>query len=236
MRYLALAADYDGTLASGGTIAEDTWAAIGRLRGSGRKILLVTGREVDDLLSVCPHLDRFDHVVAENGGVLYRPATRQCILLAPPPPKAFIQALRDRHLQHLSLGRVIVATVEPFENVVLEVICDLGLELQVIFNKGSVMVLPAGVNKASGLKAALEELGLSPHNVAAIGDAENDYAFLSLCEFSAVVANGLPMLKEHADIVTTGEDGKGVIELIDEMLKDDLSARAGRVARPGGEP
>ena len=58
-------------------------------------------------------------------------------------------------------GRVIVATWEPYETMVLETIRDLGLELQVIFNKGAVMVLPAGVNKATGLACALEQLGLS---------------------------------------------------------------------------
>ena len=62
----------------------------------------------------------------------------------------------------------------------LEAIRDLGLELQVIFNKGAVMVLPSGVNKATGLDAALDELGLSPHNVVGVGDAENDHAFLAL--------------------------------------------------------
>ena len=67
----------------------------------------------------------------------------------------------------------------------LETIRELGLELQVIFNKGAVMVLPTGVNKATGLAAALDELGLSPHNVVGVGDAENDHAFLALCECRA---------------------------------------------------
>ena len=91
---------------------------------------------------------------------------------------------------------------------------ELGLELQVIFNKGAVMVLPAGVNKASGLAAvALEELGLSAHNAVAIGDAENDHALLEMVECSAAVANAVPKLKAKADIVTRGERGAGVEEL-----------------------
>ncbi|MCI0401182.1 MAG: hypothetical protein L0Z68_07775 [Gammaproteobacteria bacterium] len=52
----------------------------------------------------------------------------------------------------------------------LEVIRDLGLELQVVFNKGAVMVLPSGVNKATGLHFALSQLRLSPHNAVAIDD------------------------------------------------------------------
>ena len=103
---------------------------------------------------------------------------------------------------------------------VLEVIRDHGLELQVIFNKGAVMVLPSGVNKATGLSAALAELGLSPHNAVGVGDAENDHAFLKLCECAVAVANALPSLKEQADLVTRGDHGAGVVELIDRMLAD----------------
>ena len=77
MRFLALATDYDGTLAADGTVAADAWNAARRLHDSGRKLILVTGRELDELRSVCPFLDRFDRVVAENGGVLYRPDTNE---------------------------------------------------------------------------------------------------------------------------------------------------------------
>jgi hypothetical protein len=146
-------------------------------------------------------------------------------VLAERPPEAFVAALRQREVWPLSFGHVIVATWEPHETTVLEVIRDQGLELQVIFNKGAVMVLPAGVNKATGLSAALHELSLSPHNVVGVGDAENDHAFLSLCECSAAVANALPQLKERADIVTRGDHGAGVVELIEELLADDLRRR-----------
>jgi len=54
------------------------------------------------------------------------------------------------------------------------------------------MVLPSGVNKASGLQVALNELRLSPHNSVGVGDAENDHVFLSTCECSVAVANALP--------------------------------------------
>src|SRR5260370_20717154 len=93
------------------------------------------------------------------------------------------------------------------------------------------MVLPAGVNKATGLIVALEEMGLSPHNTVGIGDAENDHAFLGLCECSAAVANALPVVKEEVDIVTRGERGAGVTELIDELQATDLRACDQTLAR-----
>ena len=230
MRYLALACDYDGTLATNGQVDATTITALERLLASGRRLLLVTGRELEDLVAVFPQLDLFDAVIAENGALLYRPSTREEKLLADTPPQAFIAALQERNVP-LSVGRVIVLTFEPHETTVLEVIRDLGLELQVIFNKGAVMVLPSGVNKATGLAAALEELKLSAHNVVGVGDAENDHAFLQLCECSAAVANALPAVMDHADFVTGAGHSAGVRELIDEILEDDLRSRAGKLTR-----
>jgi hydroxymethylpyrimidine pyrophosphatase-like HAD family hydrolase len=223
MQYVALACDYDGTLASEGIVPRSALDALDRLRRSGRKLILVTGRELDDLQRVFPELDRFDRVVAENGALLYRPKEKEAKPLADPPAAAFIDSLRGQGVAPLSVGAVIVATWQPNETIVLETIRRLGLELQIIFNKGAVMVLPAGVNKSTGLAAALDEVGLSPHNVVGIGDAENDHAFLTLCGFSAAPANALPMVKEAADLVTAGARGAGVEELIGRMLAGDLA-------------
>lgn len=223
MRYLALATDYDGTLATDGRIDEATLAALERLRESGRRLILVTGRHLEDLLETFPQVHLFDRVVVENGALLYRPTTREEKALSDRPPEVFIKALQERGVDPLAVGRVIVATWHPHETTVLEVIRELGLELQVIFNKGAVMVLPSGLNKAVGLKAALDELGLSPDNTVGVGDAENDHAFLELCKYSVAVANALPMLKEHVDLVTSGVRGAGVTELIDRIIASDLS-------------
>jgi hydroxymethylpyrimidine pyrophosphatase-like HAD family hydrolase len=169
--------------------------------------------------------------VAENGALVYCPATREEKILGDPPPERFVQALHARGVRPIALGRVIVATQKPHETAVLEAIRDLGLELHVTFNKDAVMVLPAGLTKASGLAEALLELGLSPHNVVGVGDAENDHAFLRLCECRVAVANALPMLKEPADLVTHLEDGAGVRELIDRLLAADLRDLEPRLAR-----
>src|SRR5262245_12015368 len=171
MRYHALACDYDGTLARDGCVDEATRDALARVRDSGRRLVLVTGRELDDLLAIFPEVDRFDRVVAENGALLYDPSTREAKSLCAPPSDAFVAALRGRGVAPLSVGRSIVATCEPHEAAVLEVIREQGLELQVIFNRGAVMVLPSGFNKATGLAVGLRELGLSPRHCVGIGDA-----------------------------------------------------------------
>src|SRR5262245_24348775 len=93
------------------------------------------------------------------------------------------------------------------------------------------MVLPSGVNKATGLAAALKELGLSPHNAVAIGDAENDHALLSACECAAAVGNAVPALRGRADWVARGGAGASVVELIDGLLADDLAGVGERLTR-----
>jgi hydroxymethylpyrimidine pyrophosphatase-like HAD family hydrolase len=225
MRYLALCCDYDGTLATKGQLTADTITALQKLIDSGRRLVMVTGRELDELKTVCSRLDLFEYVVAENGALLYHPSTGTEQPLGAPPQEKFLASLRAHGVSPISVGRVIVATWEPHETRVLETIRDLGLELQVIFNKGAVMILPAGINKASGLLAALEKMGLSPQNAVAIGDAENDHAFLSICACGVAVDNALPSLKEEADFVTRGHHGAGVEELIAELLHDDLASR-----------
>jgi len=141
-------------------------------------------------------------------------------VLAEPPPQALVDALEARNVP-VSLGRSIIATTEPFAHTVLSAIRDLGLEWHVIFNKGSVMVLPSGVNKATGLAAALEELRIPPHAVAAVGDAENDLTFMRTSGLSAAVANALPSVKAIAHIVLESRNGDGVAELIDRLLSSN---------------
>ena len=69
-----------------------------RLKAAGRKILLVTGRELPDLQHAFPRFGEFDAIVAENGALLYLPSTAEERPLAPPPPAEFIAALRRREV------------------------------------------------------------------------------------------------------------------------------------------
>jgi HAD superfamily hydrolase (TIGR01484 family) len=222
MRFFLLATDYDGTLASNGKVTDQTLAALNRLRASGRRIMLVTGRHLPDLCQIFPNLELFDRVIVENGGLLYRPDTGEEKLLCEPVNEQLVDLLTQRKIP-FAAGRTIVATWQPHEAEVLAAIRDLGLDLQVIFNKGSVMVLPSGVNKGTALQVALEELGISCRNVVSVGDAENDLPFLRMSACSVAVANALPSVKEQCDIVLDTARGQGVTDLIDRLLSDDLA-------------
>ncbi len=230
MHFILLATDYDGTLAHDGVVSENTAAALDRLRASGRKVVLVTGRHLPDLCKIFPNLEIFDRVIVENGGVLYRPDTREEKLLCDAPDPRFLATLRARGVP-FDAGRTVVATWRPHDSAVLDAIRDRGLDLQVIFNKESVMVLPSGVNKSTALQAALDELGISPRNVVSVGDAENDLPFLRMSGCGVAVANALPSVKDAADIVLEKARGEGVTDLIDRLIADDLAEFDGKLQR-----
>ena len=75
MYFQAVAIDYDGTLARHGVVAPRTLAALKKCKESGRKLILVTGRQVDDLRIAFPDFATFDLIVGENGAVIFKPAT-----------------------------------------------------------------------------------------------------------------------------------------------------------------
>ena len=223
MRFKAIATDYDGTLAEDGKVRPDVVKALERAKKSGRKLVLVTGRELEDLMRTFPAIDVFDQVVAENGALLYTPSPPRETPLAKPPPPLFARTLATRGVSPISCGRIIVATWQPHEATVLSLIREQGLELEVIFNKGAVMVLPSGVNKATGLARALAELSIEADATIGVGDAENDHSLLAACGLGAAVANAVPALKDRADLVLLKPRGDGVVELIEQLLKTDFA-------------
>jgi HAD superfamily hydrolase (TIGR01484 family) len=222
MRYGAFATDYDGTLAAEGIVAKDTYRALERLKRCGWHLILVTGREVPDLMNIFPDFEIFALIVAENGAVLFDPCSTKQVLLCDPIPDRFAETLARKDVIPLSIGQVIVDTTQDHERVVRETIQELGLNLEITLNKGSLMVLPAGVDKASGLAAALERIQLSFEQTVGVGDAENDFAFLTKCGLAVAVGNALPALKDQADLVMKGEHGSGVVELIHELLEEHI--------------
>ncbi len=223
MRFRGLATDYDGTIAHHGLVDPATVDALCRLKESGRKLLLVTGRELPDLFKVFSELRMFHRVVAENGAVIYDPERDEQRVLADPPPPSFADHLRQLGVKHLSVGRVIVATQEMDSGLVKKAIDECDMPLQVIPNKGDLMILPTSVNKATGLQTALDHFDFDASAVVGVGDAENDAVFLDICGFSVAVANALPWLKERVDWVTPGDHGHGVRQLVRALVESDMA-------------
>ncbi len=194
--------------------------ALVRLRESGRRLVLITGRELDELLSIFPEIELFDLVVAENGALLYQPESKELTTLGPAPDPILVKELERRQVP-IWIGRCIVGTVRPHHKLAAELIQRLNLPLQVVFNKESVMVMPCELDKGTGLIAGLSALGVEPMQTVGVGDAENDLPFLKHCGFSLAVANAIPGLKKQVSAVSSRNNGRGVRAVVEQLIAKD---------------
>ena len=220
MKFRVLALDYDGTIAHQGKLDPAVKAAIIEARARGVVVVVVTGRILSELRKVAGDLSFLDAVVAENGAVLSF-LSGHSRLIGEPPSGIFLEELRQRQIDFLA-GECIVEFDASSAPQVLTAIRQLELPLSLLFNRDRLMVLPQGVSKGVGLRAALATLRLSVHNAIGIGDAENDHDLLATCEIGVAVAWGSQALKERADEVLEGEGPcavAGYIRRISEELR-----------------
>ena len=237
MRYRAFVTDYDGTVARGGVLDPDVGEALTRLRASGRRLILATGRRLDDLAAVCPALTLFDRVVAENGGLLHDPATGATRLLGESPDEGLVAALRAQGVDPVVVGRVIIATNQHHEAAVRATLRARGSTSAIIRNRTGLMLLPAGVDKASAVAVVLEDLGVPAGAAVGVGDGENDVAFAVVCGYAVAVGDAVPELRACADLVTEAAGPAGVAALALTLLTSEerLVRGSGRRAlSPGG--
>lgn len=223
--FRGLACDYDGTLATHDRIGPEALAALEAARRAGVRLILVTGRTFFELIRVCEPLDLFDAVVAENGGVLYFPRVGAIRDLGPAPPARLLAGL-DRQGLAYQRGRVILGTWRSDEARVRAALAALGVRRDLVYNRAALMLLPPGVSKGTGVRQALRALGLSPHDVLAVGDAENDVEFFEACGFTACPGDAVDELRQRADWVLAGADGAAVARaIVGPILGGTLSLR-----------
>jgi hydroxymethylpyrimidine pyrophosphatase-like HAD family hydrolase len=210
--FQAVAVDFDGTLTSRGEVSAKALDAIDQARRNGLVVVLITGRIGAELQAEFGHVaERVDALVLENGAVTVIDGTTHA--LSAPVESGFDDALTDRGVPYRR-GQVLLAIDGEHAATVAEVIGQLGLDCQIIHNRGALMVLPAGVTKGTGLGAVLTELNLSAHNTIAIGDAENDLSLFGIAEIGVAVADAIPSVRQHADLVLDEPDGYGVVDLL----------------------
>jgi Cof subfamily protein (haloacid dehalogenase superfamily) len=81
-----------------------------------------------------------------------------------------------------------------------------------------VEVLPPQANKGAGLKRLLDDLGIDPAHILAIGDAENDIEMLQMAGTGVAMGNAAPELKAIADVVVSSNDEDGVAEALEKFV------------------
>ncbi len=213
MKLCVLALDFDGTLTLDGTLSREMRSTIEEARQHGVVVVLVTGRILAELRALLGDLQLFDAVVAENGAVIAFPRGERVAHAVAHCPAGLLEALRARGLEARA-GECVVELPASACHAALDVVHELELPLALHFNRGRLMILPQAISKATGLRAALRTLRLSPHNAIAVGDAENDHELLAACEIGAAVGWGSAALRAHADTVIEGEGPPAVAAFV----------------------
>src|SRR6185503_6064476 len=139
-----------------------------------------------------------------------------------------VVARRSRHGgcgASYQVGRVIVGVARADEGTVRDALGAAGVTCDLVPNRAAIMLLPAGVSKGSGVEQVLRFMELSPHDVLALGDAENDLALFDACGFSACPADSVAAVRERADWTLPGGAGPGVgLAIRDTILPGRLPA------------
>jgi hydroxymethylpyrimidine pyrophosphatase-like HAD family hydrolase len=221
MHLTVLASDLDGTLAEHDQVAAETWAMLRQAKAAGLVLILVTGRTLADLPSQEVFADLCEAIVAENGAVVYFPR-RDVVELPFGRVDATLLAQVQALAGTLPRGLAIAATPVPHDKAILKVLHDVGGGATLEYNCGAVMVLPLGATKGTGLHYALHQLGYSPHNVVACGNAENDRSLFEMSELAVAVGNAAPEVQILADVVLGQPNGAGVQSLIATLLNGSL--------------
>ncbi len=216
LRVIAL--DYDGTIAEEGVLHPAIREAIAEVRDSGLFVVIVTGRILRELRRVAGDLSFVDGVVAENGAVILL-SNGHRRLLGPPPFPVLLRELSDRGIEFV-VGRCLVDLDAEHADAVLSIIREQKLPLMISFNRNRMMVLPQSISKSSGLHAILDILGTSVHNTIGIGDGENDYELLKICEYGVTVEWASGFLKNEADFVLHGGNLEAVAAYIRKVSSE----------------
>ena len=219
MNITILAVDFDGTISQGDDLAPEARDALRRWKETGQSIILVTGRFYDFVCNLQKKEEVFDLIVAENGAILYDTHTDKTELPFGTVPAALVDRLAELDVP-LWRGRAITNTHQPHGETARAASRNLGVDVNIEENRDQVMLLPEGASKGAGLTYLLDSRGLSPRNVLAIGDAENDLTLMEVVGARVAVANAVPQLKEAVDYVTSEEGPAGVARFIERYLLD----------------
>ena len=211
----ALAVDVDGTLTDDSRrLSLDAVRALRGVQDSGIPVMLASGNVLPIAYSLSNYLGFKGPIVAENGGIVsYN--QQVCVLGNPEKPRKAYEYLRTKmHVERLFTDRWRETEVGLKREVGLEEVRETlkDWDVDVQTTGWAVHIMEKGMNKFVGVKRACELLGITPKEVAAFGDSDNDEMMIRECGWGIAVGNAFEGTKKAASFVAKEPDGAGVVE------------------------
>ncbi|NJE75608.1 phosphoglycolate phosphatase [Thermococcus sp. ES12] len=229
MRVRAISLDIDGTITyPDRRLHEDALRAIRLAESLGVPVMLVTGNSIPFAEAMAIMIGTSGPVVAEDGGALsvkdgrlrkrvYLTTMDEEWILWSEIKRRHPEAVLSFSMPERKAGLVILRTI-PVEEV-RKVIAELGLNLIAVDSGFAIHVKKPWINKGTGIEKGCEILGISPKEVAHIGDGENDLDAFRAVGYRVAVGQAPEGLKREADYVTGKTYGEGGAEGIIHILK-----------------
>lgn len=239
MQFRALAVADDVLVAAGGEASTEGLEALARMRRAGRRIVLVTWRELERCMSALPTLDAFDAIVAEGGAVLYLASPPTEHPLAPSLPRSLHAQLVTWGLREPTYGRIAITARLADARSVPAVTARLrraGFDAGFDVARGELTVIPAGVNVATGARVAFEHLGCAPSYSIGVARGAHASFLFAACGYRVAVADATPLLRASADHVTRAPCAAGIVEFCTSIGTPAARAHASSRDRDAAPP
>jgi hydroxymethylpyrimidine pyrophosphatase-like HAD family hydrolase len=189
-----------------------------RLRQAGVACILATGRRAKDLEAWTGLRDAFDGFVLECGAVW---GTWDDLRVATPDASAVQSVARAFEDQGCLVEQGLASCSVPADWAArLERRPERPL-LSVQPNRDRIDIVPAGIDKAVGLRLLLDHLRPSParrRRILSVGDGENDLAVFAAADESVAVANAAPVVRDAATVVAPHAAAAGFMWAVKPLL------------------
>lgn len=217
----AIAVDIDGTITDQNRkICINAIDAIRKAEENGFPVILVTGNILCAAKMVSVMLGTSGGIVGENGGVIHTKKNSQIIgdIKKCNPAYEFLKSKYEIDKTEFSDLRLSEIAIKRKINVktVKKTVKD--FDVKVYDTKFAIHITDPQVNKGKSLEIVAKDIGISAHEIMAIGDSENDLEFLEVAGFKVAVANADSDLKKNADYVSKEPYGDGAAEAINKFI------------------
>lgn len=201
------------------SLDDQALAAARRLRQAGVAVVLATGRRVQDLAAWPVLHGAFDGFVVECGAVW---GTWDDWRLTAAESSAVHAVARDLRADGCQIDEGAACCSVPAEWAARLDAHPLRPHLSVQPNRDRLDVVPAGVDKAAGLRRLLRHLrpdaGTAEWRILAVGDGENDLPVFAASTRAVAVANAAPVVLQAAHEVAPHPAAEGFVWATKKVL------------------
>ena len=221
--------DVDGTMLDVDGFHDELVHLARRVDREVMTVSLASGRTLPNVTPIMQAIGASGFIVAENGGMVWDSAEGHEILSLSDGSRAKaaaewlatkIEGLDPRGIESNRWRETEWCLKETDQHELMsQLISDSEWsDLEVVPTGFAVHIVKPGIDKANGLRIALERRGVDPSRVIACGDAQNDIPMFNLVGFSVAVNDEYPGVVEAADCLTDSRGKEGSVELLRALL------------------